>query len=287
MHTPSPLRRSLGLACLAWLAGAAPARVAELKPKTVEAWERHVALTEERIERELASGRGFLVQDFFGEPAGERCRAEASQGKVCIVEMQASSETVEVPGGLIHHWMGSIFVPGANLESLLAWVKDYDEHHRFFDEVEASRLIARDGERFEMFLRLKRTKILTLHYNTTPEVMYRRHSPSRASSMSRTTRIAELENAGQADEREKTPGEERGFLWRLNSYWRFEEREGGVAVSCESLSLSRGLPFGVGWLIKGYIKSVPRESMEATLVGLREGYAKSRTAASQASDPRP
>jgi hypothetical protein len=77
--------------------------------------------------------------------------------------------------------------------------------------------------------------------------------------------VAELDDAGTARERERPPNQDRGFLWRLNSYWRFKGEADGVIVECESVSLSRGIPRGIAWMVQSYLESVPRESLENTL----------------------
>jgi hypothetical protein len=162
-----------------------------------------------------------------------------------------------------------VLVPGAEVEDLVRWLQEYDEHDQRFDDVEDSRLLAREGDRFEVFLRLRRKKIVTVHYATMHEVVYRSHGLGRHSSVSRATRIAELENAGTRDERERPPGGDRGFLWRLHSYWRFQQVPTGVVVECESLSLSRGVPAAVRWIVAPYLSSVPRESLESTLIPIQ------------------
>src|SRR5262249_17763008 len=162
---------------------------------------------------------------------------------------------------------GGVFVPGVSLQLVLDWVQDYDHHDLYFSEVEESKLLSREGDTFEIFMRLTKSKILTVRYDTYHSVTYRRHGPTRASSRSVATRINEIENSGN----------DHGFLWRLNSYWRFSEEDGGVYVECESISLSRSVPFGLGWLINGYVDSVPRESLRNTLLSIREGVAARHT----------
>ena len=66
-------------------------------------------------------------------------------------------------------------------------------------------------------------------------------------------------------EREKPVGKDRGFLWRLNSYWRFLERDGGVYIQCESLTLTRGIPWGFGLVVKPFVTEIPEETLEFTL----------------------
>jgi hypothetical protein len=145
----------------------------------------------------------------------------------------------------------------------LNWVQDYDHHDLYFREVEQSKLLSRDGDTFEIFLRLTKSKFVTVRYDTYHSVTYRRHGEGRASSRSVATRINEIDDSGT----------DHGFLWRLNSYWRFSEEDGGVYVECESISLSRAVPFGLGWLINRYVDSVPRESLRNTLLSIREGVA--------------
>ena len=111
------------------------------------------------------------------------------------------------------------------------------------------------------------------HYNTDHDVVYRRHDATRASSRSTATRIAELEHAGTPREREKPSDQDRDYLWRLNSYWRFQQTPDGVLVECESVSLSRGIPWGLGVIVGPFVRSVPRDSLERTLLDMRAGIA--------------
>ena len=138
-------------------------------------------------------------------------------------------------------------------------------------------MLSREGETFHTFRRLRRKKIITVVYNTEHMVIYRHHDTRRVSSRSFSTKIAEVAKPGTPLEREKPVGNDSEFLWRLNSYWHFQEGNGGVFVGCESISLSsRAIPFGLGWLLKGIIESVPQESLESTLTSIREGVNKAR-----------
>jgi len=233
------------------------AGAAELKPEAVAAWAKYERLTEARIRKDL-----------------ETDSAERASNTVLIRKMVTPDERgieIDAKGAMIHHWKGSLLIPSARIEQVLRFSQDYDRHQKFFPEVEKSRLVARAGDSFKIFYRLKRTKVLTVVYNTEHTVDYTRRGSGGASSRSVATRIAELEDPGTKDEHEKPPDRDHGFLWRLNSYWRFSEREGGVLVECESISLSGGIPFGLAWLIKGYVESVPRESLLNTLTSLRDG----------------
>ena len=264
--------QTLGLLLAMLMAQSVPG--AELQSRTLAAWENYIRLTEQRVETELGESQNFLAQDFLEDGRLREARALLKSGQVSIRKMttvDGNRQEVPVPDGMIHHWLGGIFVPDVKLDALLKWIQDYDQHERYFMEVEKSQLLSRDGPEFQIFYRLRRKKVITVFYNTLHTVVYRQKGPQQASSRSATTRIAEIDHAGESGEAENPVGDDRGFLWRLNSYWRFLEADGGVYVECESVSLSRSIPFGLGWLIKGYVESIPRESLENTLTSIRDG----------------
>ncbi|HUV14672.1 MAG TPA: hypothetical protein VMY18_13595 [Acidobacteriota bacterium] len=248
---------------------------AKLQAKTVAAWEEYVRGVELRISEELNSNRGFLVQDFLSDDRAGSCREQIRQDDAaCILELGPDGDaSIEVPGGLVHHWYGGILVPEAKVEQLVRWVQNYDRHSRFFDDVEVSKLLSRQGDVFKIYLRLMRKKVITVYYNTEHRVEYQTRGNNRVSSSSTATRIKELTAVGTEKEREQREGKEYGFLWRLNSYWRFQQVPEGVIIGCESLSLSRGIP-ALAAFVGPFVKSVPRETLTQTLVSIRDGYAK-------------
>jgi len=259
---------------LVGLTGAPEMSAATLKAKTLRAWERYEQLTEKRINSEISGGGAFLVLDFKKPEERQRIRNVLKEGGVHIEKLQTrTANGTEIAGddGMIHHWIGAIFVPKVTLKTLRVWLQNYDRHADYFAEVEKSKLISRDGENFRIFLRLVRKKVVTVRYNTEHSVVYRDQSATRLSSRSVATKIAEISDAGSPSEKEKTSANDSGFMWRLNSYWRFEETDGGVIVECESISLSRSIPFGVGWLVGSFVESVPKESLSDMLVAIREG----------------
>jgi hypothetical protein len=247
---------------------------AKLRPETLRAWETYVQLTEKRIDTELSNTSGFLRVDFLKPSEAGTITNATKSGQVYIQKLtttESNGREIRVPDGMIHHWFGAVFVPKVKLDAVLRFVQDYDQHHRYFKEVEASKLVSRNGETFQVYFRFVRKKVVTVHYNTDHTVVYRQQGEGKESSRSFTTKIAELQNPGTATEMEKPVGDDSGYMWRLNSYWRFKEQDGGVVIECESISLSRSIPFGFGWLIKRFVESVPQESLESTLTSIRDG----------------
>lgn len=271
-HSVSGARALAKLAFLFALVffGAGSAHAEQLKPETVAAFDHYVQLSEARMSEEIASGN-FLRVD--GLPQRGTDLARLKHGEV-IVERLETLRAVPVPGGLIHHWMGTVFIRGATLDRTLTFLQDYDHQSKFYaPDVERSKLISQNGDDFKIFLRLRKHKVITVILDTEYDVKYSRLAADRATSDSRSTRIAEVENAGQPNESEKPAGNDSGFLWRLNSYWRLLQRDGGVYVQLEAISLTRNIPGGLNWLIGPFVSSIPKESLEFTLTRTRDALA--------------
>ncbi len=246
---------------------------AELKRPTVEAFERYVRATEARIEKELARPETYLYVDGLAEPRRAEVRAMLQRGEILMERLEtrdASGREMKAPDALIHHWIGAVFVPGASLQRTLELVEDYDHHQDIYKpEVVRSKLVQRNGNDFKIFYRLRKKKVLTMTYNTDHDVHYFPVDATHCYSRSYTTRIAEVEDADKPTEHEKPVGRDRGFLWRLYSYWRFEERDGGVYVECESISLTRDIPWIVSPLVKPFVTDIPKESLQMTMGSTR------------------
>ncbi|MGB6499584.1 MAG: hypothetical protein WBF09_21525, partial [Candidatus Acidiferrum sp.] len=130
---------------------------------------------------------------------------------------------------------------------------------------ELSKIESRDGDHFRVFLRFRRHKVITVVLDTEHDIRYFHDAPGRAHSRSSAVRIAEVENPGKSDERELPPGEDGGYLWRMETWWRMEEGDGGVYLQSEVVSLTRDIPTGLGWLVGPFVTSIPKETLTFTL----------------------
>jgi hypothetical protein len=252
--------------------GANPAAVA-LKPDTVAAFDNYVKLTEARNAEELQHRTNLLWIDGLNDSERAEAYAEVKGGEVKMkkLETRENGERIHCPGGMIHHWTGVAFIPGAKLQDVLRVLQDYDHHAQYYaPDVEQSKIESRDGDHFVVFLRFRRHKVITVVLNTEHDVRYFRDSETREHSRSSAVHIAEVENPGKPNEREKPPGEDGGFLWRMETWWRMEERDGGVFVQSEVVSLTRDIPAGLGWLIGPFVTSIPKETLTFTLEATRK-----------------
>ena len=249
---------------------------AKLQPKTAQDFAKYVAAVEARRAKEITSSEPFL--EFERYPAAQQARVMAAlkRGEVYVergrVSRDQAAAEIPIDGGLINHWRGTVFVPDVKLDHLLKVLQEPQTDRHKQEDVLSSRVVSRDGDSQKVFLRLRRTKFVTVVYDTEYDVDYKRLAPDRALSNSISTRIVEIENPGTPRERALPEGDDHGYMWRLNSYWRYKQVDGGVLVEIESLTLSRDLPAIIGHLIRPIVNSTARESMTRTLSSVRARF---------------
>lgn len=245
---------------------------ARLTRESNDAFDRYVRTTEARGDGDLAAGKNFLWIDALPQTEKEQDYARLQRGEIVVQNNKrcAASRCEPVPGGLIHDWVGVVFIPGVSLSQTLTVLQDYAHDTEYYPaQVIGSKLIRRSGDEFHVYLRLRQVEIITVILDTEYDIRYTRIDSSHAYSRSYSARIAEVGDAGTAQEHDLAPGNDHGFLWRLNSYWRFHEADGGVYIQCEAISLTRDVPTGLGWLIGGFIEKIPAESLRSTLLETR------------------
>lgn len=240
---------------------------AELQPRTIAAFDRYVRATESQLKAEP-----FLRVDKL--PAARRTEQLALMRRgelsIDVAKTLDGDQEIDAPGGMIHHWVGTAFIPGGTIDQTLMLLQGYDRHERIYAPVVArSKLLSHEGDRFRFFLRFVMKKVITVVVNSEHEAVFTR-GPDRAEGWIHSTRIAEVENAGTPNESEKPVGQDGGYLWRLNTYWRLLSRDGGLYIQCESISLTRGIPTGFGWIVGPFVTSIPRESLTFTLETTRK-----------------
>ena len=265
------------LACSLLIFASAALSAAGLAPATSAAFDRYARLTEQRINAEVARTSGFLWIDTLAENRRGEVLRGVQQGGVIIERLQTrdGSTEIDVPDGLIHHWVGTVFVPRVTVKEAVALMQDYNRHSQYFaPAIARSRTLEHEGSRFRVALRFHVKKIISVTMDTENEAEFFHPAADRAHSSIRSTRISEIADAGTPQEAPKKPGEENGFMWNLNTYWRFLERDGGTYIQCESLTLTRDVPFALAWIIRPIVTQMPKESLTFTLGKARDALKK-------------
>ncbi len=237
----------------------------ELKAETIDAFNKFIASLEMRLEPR------FRVQHFLWSDEAPGLRQQLLNGAV-IAQPVAGNGIVPLKGGLVQDWRGAIFIAHASLRDVLAIAQDFDRHQDFYKpDIESARIESRQGDEFLVFMRIVKTKFLLSDVlNTEQAIQFTRVDPQRVYSRTYSKRINEVASPGRSGEHELPIGQDRGLLWRLYGYWFYEERDDGVYVTCESITLTREIPFGMGALLGPVIHDLPGDALRKSLEQTRK-----------------
>lgn len=260
------LQRRLPPTFLALLIAFLPASTAaaDLQAATIAAFDRYSQLTQTQFETENKQLSSFLWIDRLPADRREAAYSQLRSGEVVIDHLQTldAGNSIVVAGGIIHHWVGTVFVPGATLAQVLAFEQDYDHQTQYFSpNVVASKTLSHSGSDYTVEIRFHEKKVITVVLDTVHQIHYTRIDSTHAWSRSSTTRAQQIDHPGEPTETLEPEGHGDGFLWQMDSYWRFEEKDGGTYVESQSISLTRDIPVGLGRMVGPFVTSIPRESL--------------------------
>lgn len=241
-------------------------RGAVLEEVTLRAWNDYVAAADAGMKPRLTGHLPFLWTD----ESSER-RRRVLEGET-VVAPAIPNGFKNVPQGLIHHWIGAVFIPNTSIQQLSAVLHQYDRYKEFYKPFVAdSRLCSSSSfnQEFSMIFQYHvvfGSLVVESRYSSRDFVVdARRHY-----SFAATDRVQEIDGYGTSSERRLPPGRGTGFVWRLHSIARYEERDGGVYVELEALALSRPIPGPLRWFVSPLVRRMSMSSLETALGKTRE-----------------
>lgn len=243
------------------LAASLPGLSADLKPETVEHWNEYIRAVDARNQRPLVPGSSFLTSDDIPEQA-----AKLRQGQL-VVSPGDPHIPLAVTSGLIHDWIGAAFIPNTTLQEVLATVRDYDRYQEFFRPSVMNPKVITAGEstdRFSMTL-MNRSVVSKTALETEYVTSYTRVDDHRWYSITDSTHIREIAQYGTASQHTLPENHGTGFIWRLHTFTRYEERDGGVYMETEAVALSRDIPGALRWIVEPIVRRVSGSSMTTSL----------------------
>jgi hypothetical protein len=238
----------------------------ELKHDTLQAWDEYVQAVDARLKVPSPDRKQFLWIDESPDRV-RRVRA----GEI-LVSPVGDHIPKHVPSGLIHHWMGATFIPNATVNHVFAVTRRYNRYKEFYKPlvIDAKPVSQTDTEdKFNMLLRNKALLSKTAldgDYSSS----YVHLDERRWYSISYTTRIREIKDYGQPNEKELEPDVGSGYIWRVYSTVRFEERDGGVYVEIEAIVLSRDIPAAFRPLVNPIVRRLSKGSVLTSLQQTQE-----------------
>jgi hypothetical protein len=234
---------------------------ADPSPPAVSAFDSYASTVESRLAQQHRAQNTFLVPTASAPQSEARLR----RGEL-IVDNLTPFPPHDSSGAMLHHWRGTAFVPGATAADFLRVTQDFNAYPKYFaPQILHAKVIAQQADRLQASMRVRQHHLVTVVFDITAEIAYGRLDLQHQYSIAHSTKISEIDAPGTAREHALSSGEEHGYLWRLNTYWSFEERDGGLYMQIESVSLTRSVPPGLGWVIGPFVESVPRDSLEFTL----------------------
>jgi hypothetical protein len=240
----------------------------KLKARTVREFDRYAQTVEQQLSTRWQGQRAFLAISDVSSDLESVMRGDL------LIRPASADNPVHISDGLIHDWLGAVFIPNTTMQKVLSVLQDFKRHEQIYPEVIKSRLLRREGNDLIGYWRLQRKQqLIPVAFDVEQEAHYRQIGPGKWICRSCSRKISEVDNPGGSDEKILPPGEGQGFLWRLNAYWSLETANQGVLAECRTLSLSRSIPAALSWAIKPFIQSLPRESLSSTLSNTRSAAA--------------
>jgi hypothetical protein len=240
----------------------------KLKPRTVREFDRYTQTVEQQLSTRWKGQRSFLsISDVPSD------RESVIRGDL-LIRPASADNPVHISDGLIHDWLGAVFIPNTTMQKVLSVLQDFKRHEQIYPEVIKSRLLQGEGNDLLGYWRLQRKQqLIPVAFDVEQEAHYRQIGPGKWICRAYSRKISEVDDPGSSDEKILPPGEGQGFLWRLNAYWSLETTNQGVLAECRTLSLSRSIPAALSWAIRPFIQSLPRESLTSTLSNTRSAAA--------------
>jgi hypothetical protein len=233
--------------------------VINLEPQTVSQFESYARKVEASLDERWKGEKNFLsVED--DKAAKQRVLA----GDFEIRQLPNGNPT-GITNGLIHDWVGAVFIPKTSMERVLDILQNFDNHKKIYPEVADSRTIRRNGNDITGYWRLERKGMVPVILNVEQEAHYEQVAPGKWICRAYARNIKEVESGLFSRGRKFPVGKGHGYLWRLYAYWSLEIYNGGVLGECRTLSLSRDIPDGLGWAVGPYVQKMPQESLTSTL----------------------
>ena len=239
---------------------------AEPKQETLRAWDDYIRIVNEHVAKGAAGDSQFLSID-----ASQDIARRVQRNEVVVT----NHDPKNVPQGLIHDWVGAIFVPNVTLDQALSVIETYDRYDEFYKPlVRNCTIIARDGDQIKLnVVATQKAFSVTAAVKTEEQVKVVRLGTTKAYITSSAVRVQEIADYGRPTEHPFPESRRPGYVWREATVQRLEERDGGVYVELETIVLSRGIPLEFRWLIKPLVDELPRKLVLDTLNDTRTAVA--------------
>jgi hypothetical protein len=235
--------------------------IVKLKPETVNEFERYAKSVEAELERRWQGKANFIsVEDSPSE------KAKVMGGEFLVRPARPDGNPQSVTDGLIHDWIGTVFIPDTNPERVIRVLRNFDNHKKIYPEVTDSKTLSSTDTETVGYWRVQQRKgMVPVVLDIEQDAHYSKLAPGKWNCRAYARKITEIDKTPFSRGRRFPEGEGHGYMWRMYAYWSIESVNGGVLAECRTLSLSRSIPQAVAWAVGPYVQKAPEESLTSTL----------------------
>jgi hypothetical protein len=264
---------SLCLIALAPCFAAPPASaqlIVKLRPETVSEFERYAKSVELELQRRWDGRSGFTsIEDSTAD------KQKVMSGEFVVRPARADGKPQEVTDGLIHDWVGAVFIADTDPERVIRILKDFDNHKKIYSQLADSKTIRSSGNDVVGYWRIQQRRgFVPVVLDVEQDAHYKELASGKWNCRAYARKIIEVDGRRFGKDRLLPEGEGHGYMWKMYAYWSIEAVNGGVLAECRMLSLSRSIPQAIAWAVGPYVQKAPQESLASTLKQTRDAMNK-------------
>lgn len=241
-----PLAACFGAALFCTFANASVLPTVHLDPESLHIFQNYVAqFNQDIVEPYVKTGKMWIDDSTC-------ClhKAAFEHGKPVI----EPRENTEIANGSIHHFTVVMHLPGQTIANVRRIMQDYPNYPRYFKPdvgrgsgVKDPHSTPQDEHYISQLSLIQNTLWIAVSYDCTYDTHYRMLDAHHWESISTATDIREWRDPKDPAQGYLPEGDDHGFIWRTNTYWFVRDREDGIDLELDSITLSRPVPTGFGW----------------------------------------
>lgn len=261
--------RKLLLALVACLVLAIPAPAETLQKTTMKQWDDYVHNTELWRTKSAKDPRSYDISNLANQSTVDGWKS----GKL-VVWPYWGKPFIHIHEGLIHDWVGIVFIPKATIHDVIFTSRNYYGYPEMYkptgiyakpDSMYSEDITLPYREDIFTMVVSQKTSMVTATIDGEYDVRFFKVDDKHWYSIMQSTRLQAIDNYGKDGEKIYPIDEGPGYLWRSYNFTKYEQTEDGVYMELETIALSRDVPFFWRWIVNPMIERSARNYIHSFL----------------------